>query len=215
MRILFQGDSITDGNRIKDNEWDLNHQIGHSYAYIITAQLKAGYWNRDFVFLNRGISGNRVADLYARLQDDMINLKPDVLSLLVGVNDVYHQIHGGKGTTPARYEKIYRMMLDEVCEALPQCKVILCEPFILPVGQVKENYGQWSELTKGIQAAEHRVAADYPVIDLRLQQRFCELATRRDSSYWMWDGIHPTEAGHQIIADAWLEAAGGILGIHT
>ena len=86
--ILFQGDSITDGNRIKTNEWDLNHQMGHGYAYIINAKLGTQYPEKGYSFLNKGISGNRIADLYGRWQEDTLRYQPDNLSILIGINDV-------------------------------------------------------------------------------------------------------------------------------
>ena len=93
MKILFQGDSITDGNRYKSqaSEWDKNHQIGHSYAYIVTGILGAAFPERHYEFINRGVSGNRTENLLARWEEDALALNPDVLSILVGINDcLYH-----------------------------------------------------------------------------------------------------------------------------
>jgi lysophospholipase L1-like esterase len=211
MRILFQGDSITDGNRIKDNEWDLNHQIGHSYAYLITASLGARHWGRQLDFVNRGVSGNRIVDLYSRLQQDVLNQKPDVLSILIGVNDVQMQVNSQQSFPYIRYEKVFRILLDEVFEILPDCKVILCEPFILPVGQVKERFEQWYKAICCIQEVVYHLAQEYRTVYVALQDRFSELAKLNGPEYWMWDGIHPTVAGHQIIADAWLDGTEKIM----
>jgi len=209
MRILFQGDSITDGNRIKGNDWDLNHQIGHSYAYIISALLGARHWDKQLEFFNRGSSGNRVADLYARLEEDTLSLKPDLLSILIGANDALRQ----PGDRSSRFGKVLRMLLDEVFEALPACRVVICEPFLLPVGQVQEILRNGSTAIDEVQAAVHQIAADYPVVYVPLQQEFTRMAGFREAAYWLWDGVHPTEAGHQIIADAWLAAVGKAQGI--
>src|SRR3954447_2755189 len=109
--ILFQGDSITDGNRGRDNA--LNHIFGHGYVHLIASRLGADYPERQLAFINRGISGNRVVDLYARWQEDTLNLKPDVLSILVGVNDVYMQLANGSGVSAAKFERVYSLLLEE------------------------------------------------------------------------------------------------------
>ena len=131
MLILFQGDSITDGNRYKDkaSAWDLNHQIGHAYPYVIAATLGARYPDRRFEFTNRGVSGNNIVQLYGRWQEDALLIRPDVLSVLVGVND-----QGETGSDPARYERVYRLLLQEARSANPEMALVVMEPFILPVG---------------------------------------------------------------------------------
>ncbi|MEA4889928.1 MAG: SGNH/GDSL hydrolase family protein [Clostridiaceae bacterium] len=206
MRILFQGDSITDGNRLKTNECDLNHQIGHSYAYLVTSQWSFQNYNKQLKFINRGISGNRIFDLYARLQEDVLKIEPDVLSILIGVNDVGQQVKEKAGHMPKRFEKAYRMLLDDVLEERPNCRIVLCEPFILPVAQVKEQYELWNCLISEVQASIGRIAEDYPVLYIPLQEKFNKLASLREPEYWLWDGVHPTEAGHQMIANEWMAA---------
>lgn len=107
-RILFTGDSITDGNRYKEEKdrGDLNHQIGHSYAYVINAILGSKYPERDLQFVNRGISGNRVIDLYGRMYEDMVEIKPDIVSILVGVNDGPQAEHARHATGKEAYGTI-------------------------------------------------------------------------------------------------------------
>ena len=119
--ILFQGDSITDGKRLrgKENEWDLNHQMGHGYAFVVNALLGSRYPERNLKFINRGISGNRVADLYGRWKEDTLNLHPDVLSILVGINDCGSTIYEDAGSDPDRFEKIYQLLIDEAKEQNP------------------------------------------------------------------------------------------------
>lgn len=123
-RILFTGDSITDGNRYKEEKdrGDLNHQIGHSYAYVINAILGSKYPERDLQFVNRGISGNRVIDLYGRMYEDMVEIKPDIVSILVGINDGPQAEHARHATGKEAYGTIYRMMLGELKRALPDVK---------------------------------------------------------------------------------------------
>lgn len=205
--ILFQGDSITDGNRYKDPStfWDLNHYLGHGYVQMTAGRLTVDYPQADFQIHNRGLSGNTVTDLYARIDTDTIALKPDTLSVLVGVNDCGHALRCGLKDAAKRYDKLYRMMLDETKEALPDVKLILMEPFILPVAGVAEKLGEWEALIRPLQELAPAIAEDYGAVYVPLQQRFNELAEVREPSYWMWDGIHPTPAGHEIVSREWMK----------
>jgi lysophospholipase L1-like esterase len=201
--ILFQGDSITDGNRSRDN--DPNHVMGHGYAFLVAARLGADYPQLQFGFLNRGVSGNRVVDLYARWQEDAINLKPDVLSILVGVNDVQMDIASGTGVSAGKYERVYGLLLEEALEANPKLAVVLCEPFILPVGWVAEQWKRWREEIALRQQAVEAVARKFGGIHVPLQSAFDAAAGAAPASYWLWDGFHPTPAGHELIARQWLD----------
>ena len=140
--ILFQGDSITDGLREKNKEraWDLNHQMGHGYAFLVNARWGAQYPERRLAFINRGISGNRIADLYGRWQEDTVNLRPDVLSILVGINDVGFTMWEQSGSGPERFGRIYQLLLDEARAANPALLPVLMEPFVMPVGDRKDTY---------------------------------------------------------------------------
>lgn len=102
--ILFQGDSITDGNRLRDNEWDLNHQMGHGYAYIVNSTLGTKYPEKNLKFVNKGISGNKISDLSARWREDTLRIKPDILSILIGINDCEQVRLGGNGSDAVRFE---------------------------------------------------------------------------------------------------------------
>ena len=205
--ILFQGDSITDGGRLKDpnKAWDLNHQMGHCYAYNIASYLGAHYPERYLEFINRGISGNRVSDLYGRWKEDALKFSPDVLSVLIGVNDCGSTIHYGTGSEPERFEKIYQLLLDEMKEVNPEVKIVLMEPFILPVGECKEKFDLWNKTVQPLQEKVRFLAERNGAIYVPLQEKFTELCKVREAEYWVWDGIHPTVAGHQIIAEQWLE----------
>ena len=206
--ILFQGDSITDGNRYKDpsQAWDLNHQIGHAYPYVIAAELGARYPLSRLVFRNRGVSGDSVAKLFARWRQDTLALKPDVLSVLVGIND-----QGEYGSGPERFERVYRMLLDEAREDNPSVRFVVMEPFALPVGHYAEEWAVKREKLSAYRSACRRVAADYGAIFVPLQEKFEALCRLREASYWIWDGVHPTEAGHGIIAREWMDKARDIL----
>lgn len=217
MKILFTGDSITDGNRLKkkSQEWDLNHQMGHSYAYIVNGLLGSEYPDRHFEFKNRGVSGNRVIDLYARVETDLFPVKPDVLSILVGVNDGPIDRNNYEPTPQKKYETVYRMMLDDVKERLPGCKIILMEPFVCNAGRLREEgeYPIWRECVSGYAAAVREISQDYGTIFVPLQDRFDESCAKYTPEYWSWDGVHPTENGHGMIAKEWINAAKGILEI--
>lgn len=213
--ILFQGDSITDGLREKnkDRAWDLNHQMGHGYAFLVNARWGAQYPERRFAFINRGISGNRIADLYGRWQEDAVNLRPDVLSILVGINDVGFTMWEQSGSGPERFGRIYQLLLDEARAANPALLMVLMEPFVMPVGDRKDTYQDWLSLLRPLQEQTRLIAERNGAIFIPLQERFERLCQVREASYWVWDGIHPTVSGHQVIADAWMEAVGPALGL--
>jgi lysophospholipase L1-like esterase len=192
--ILFQGDSITDGNRARSE--DPNHILGHGYVFIIAAQYGAAFPDLNLIFINRGISGNKVTDLEKHWQQDTINLKPDVLSILIGVND--------HGNVPLeQYEQVYDKILTEAETANPKIRLVLCEPFCLPVGKVNEN---WATFSKGILAEQEivaRLAKKHRAALVKFQQAFDAACKRAPVDHWIWDGIHPTYSGHQIMADEW------------
>lgn len=209
--ILFQGDSITDGNRLRDNEWDLNHQMGHGYAYIVNGTLGAKYPEKNLSFVNRGISGNKISDLSARWSNDTLRIKPDILSILIGINDCEQVSLGGKGSDAAAFEEIYRTLLDAVRENNPDIKLVLLEPFFLPVGERKEKAEEYFSILTGYQQATKRVAEDYGAIFIPLQEKFNELSEKYSPEYWCWDGVHPTVCGHQIVADEWMDKCKNII----
>ena len=206
--VVFQGDSITDGNRTRDPRdfWDLNHYLGHGYAQMVAARLGADHPDRDFIFHNRGVTGNRILDMYARWREDAMNLNPDTISILIGVNDCGSEINGGIGSDAARFERIFRMLLDETRAARPAINLIIMEPFILPCGLVGEKFDEWHALITPIQQILPSIARDYNATYIPLQQLFNDLCQKREASYWLWDGVHPTAAGHEIITRQWIEA---------
>lgn len=213
--ILFTGDSITDGNRYKDEKdrGDLNHQMGHSYAYVINALAGSRYPEAQLYFLNRGISGSRVIDLYGRMYEDMVGLKPDVVSILVGVNDGPQAEHARHATGRKQYGVIYRMMLTELKEALPDTELVLMEPFIGEDGPVyDEDKEAWFTCIRGYQEEVRQIAEEFGAIFVPLQECFDKAAKIRDTKYWIWDGVHPTENGHGLIARQWMKYAGHLIG---
>nr|WP_204985896.1 GDSL-type esterase/lipase family protein [Mucilaginibacter psychrotolerans] len=121
--FLFQGDSITDGNRTRDNDW--NHILGHGYAYLIAARLWYNFPQKGFHFINRGISGNTVPDLTARWDIDTLALKPNLLSILIGVNDTMHAVWGDKGYTAESYETNFRALLTQTMQKMPDVQLVI------------------------------------------------------------------------------------------
>ena len=200
--ILFQGDSITDGNRGRNE--DLNHIHGHGYQYILASEMYADNFGKNIEVINRGISGNRISELYGRWKEDCLLLKPTVLSILVGINDLHYAHKNNSGSTPERYEKIYRLLLDEALEQNPDMLIVLMEPFF----GVKDDEDYNSFMQKNLPYyvdAVKRVAADYGAVFVPLQDVFDEAAQRTDISKLLWDGVHPTTGGHQLIARRWKE----------
>lgn len=204
--ILFQGDSITDAGRSREDD----NFPGHGYPTLVKAQLGAECPG-EYVFYNRGISGNRLPDVYARIVCDILNLKPDYMSLLIGVNDVWHGLDLQNGTGEARYEKLYSIMIEELLEELPNLKIMILEPFVLP-GSATENTeldpNRWEKFHDGVLSMAklaRKTAEKYNLPFLALQEMFEEACKKAPASYWLMDGVHPTAMGHELIKRAWLE----------
>ncbi len=205
--ILFQGDSITDVNRSREND----DYAGHGYPTLVKARLGFDAPGR-YAFLNRGVSGNRVVDLYARIKIDIINLKPSYLSILVGVNDVWHELSRENGVDAKKFQRVYDMLLSEVEEALPGIRLLILEPFVLP-GSATENTQEAPHRLQTFErevaqraAAAREVAQMHRACFVPLQRRFDEAARGLDPAYWLLDGVHPSAMGHELIARAWMEA---------
>lgn len=204
-RILFQGDSITDGNRGRDA--DPNHILGHGYAFWIAAERGLALAAKQPEFINRGISGNRVSDLEARWQEDTIEFAPDTISILVGVNDILMSIAEPGGFDPIGYEQAYHRLLEQTRNDLPEAQLILCEPFILPGGHTDYDWQAWRAAADACSEAVQRLAQEFGAIFVPLQDAFDTACQTAPASYWIWDGVHPTTAGHGLLAKRWLEVA--------
>lgn len=201
MRILFQGDSVTDCGRNREQ-----NTLGCGYPVMIAGRLGPRQPGK-FEFINRGISGDRIVDIYARAKKDIWNLKPDVMSLLVGVNDVWHEILEKNGVEADRFERIYRMLLQDTQERLPNLKIILLEPYVIQgVSTVKD--GVWEQFHENVcerAQSVRRLADEFKLPLIPLQSIFDEACTQAPGEYWLQDGVHPTENGHGLIAEAWLK----------
>lgn len=200
--FLFQGDSITDGNRCRNNDW--NHVMGHGYQYIIASKLWYDFPQKHFHFYNRGVSGNKVTDLEQRWDADAIALKPNLLSILIGINDLDAWMNDNTKFTAADFEESYRNLLKQTIVALPAVQLVLCEPFILPVGKVKDKWNAYNDEMQKRQSIVKKIAAEYNAIFVPLQDAFNKALSKAPADYWIWDGIHPMPAGHELIAIEWL-----------
>lgn len=204
--ILFQGDSITDCGRSRDN-FEL---VGTGYPLLIKALL--GYENpSEYTFYNRGVSGNRIVDVYARIKCDIINLKPDYMSLLIGVNDVWHELANRNGVAADKFEKIYGMLIEEIKEALPDTKIMLLEPFCLK-GPATDDCeavpDKWQQFRGGVEQRAEKVkniAERFGLTFVPLQEAFDKAAENTPPTYWLADGVHPTAMGHELIKREWLK----------
>ncbi len=204
--ILFQGDSITDVLRNRENDAFL----GHGYATMVSGSLGLDY-PEEYSFINRGIGGNRIVDLYARIKADIINLKPDYMSILIGVNDVWHEIGSQNGVSAEKFEKIYSMLIEEIKEALPEIKIMILEPFLLKCPSTSVNaegddiYPFFRSEVELRAAAAKRIAEKYALPFISLQEKLDSLYNPDTPSYWLRDGVHPTAAGHALIAREWIK----------
>lgn len=201
--ILFQGDSITDMNRGRNG--DPNHVLGHSYAFIIGAQIGAHFPEQKLVFFNRGISGNSITDLAGRWKNDTLAVKPDILSVLIGINDAGKAFRVNSRVDVALFESTYDRLLADARAANPKLKIVLCEPFVEPGKNTSGNLAAWQEDVKKLQEVVQRLAVKYQAPVVHLQKVFDDAKQRADIYYWVWDGIHPTYAGQQLLAEAWLK----------
>lgn len=205
-RILFQGDSITDCGRPRDNFYGM----GNGYANLVKASLGMDCPN-EYEFINRGISGNRIVDLYARIKLDFINLKPDYASIYIGVNDTWHEISRSNGVDTEKFEKIYTMLIDEVKSACPEMKIMIIAPYVLEgtatcnTDVIPDRLERFQKDVAEKAAVARRIAEkyDFPLVDL--QASFDEACTKAPPAYWAADGVHPTACGHEIIKRLWLD----------
>ncbi|HET7791443.1 MAG TPA: SGNH/GDSL hydrolase family protein [Gemmatimonadales bacterium] len=201
--VLFQGDSITDAGRKRENaNPNQADALGLGYPLLIAASILHAHAEQGIKIWNRGVSGNKVPDLAARWQGDTLDLQPDVLSILIGVNDFWHKLLNGYTGTVRDYESGFAALLDQTRAARPGIKLVVIEPFVLHTGSVTD---QWFPEFDERRAAARRVAEGAGARFLPAQRMFDELIRRAPPSYWAADGVHPTVAGHGAIARLWLD----------
>ncbi len=204
--ILFQGDSITDAGRKREDEGIPNKtsMLGGGYVHYTTANLLANHPDKNLKIYNRGISGNKVFQLAERWDKDCINLKPNIVSILIGVNDYWHtKTHGYEGTI-ITYEADLRDLVGRTQRELPGVKIVLCEPFIIAGGTALD--ATWEPNFAGYRTAVKQISKDFKTIFVPFQSVFNEALKKAPASYWGNDGVHPSMAGAQLMAQTWLKA---------
>jgi lysophospholipase L1-like esterase len=206
--ILLQGDSITDFGRGREGEQQPNtgDQLGRGYPFLLGAALLAAHPDRNLRIFNRGVGGNRVPDLAGRWEKDTIALKPDLVSILIGVNDYWHTRDGDVKESADDYERGYNALLDETKQKLPGVRLVVLEPFVLKTGTVDATWWPAFDERRAVAA---RVAARAGATYVTLQRELeAGAASSGGPAYWLMDGIHPTPAGHALIAERWRAAVG-------
>lgn len=200
MRILFQGDSITDAGRSREND----NSVGEGYPLLVKASLGFQVQGK-YEFFNRGIGGNRIIDVYARIKRDIINVKPDVMSILIGVNDVWHELDREDGVDANKYFKIYDMLIQEIKNALPNIKIMIMEPFVLKGSATEKNWECFDLEVRKRASIAKKISEKYNIPFIELQNGFDELSKNFESSYWLVDGVHPSIMGHEYIKQEWIK----------
>ena len=204
--ILFQGDSITDAGRDRKNQAaNQARSFGRGYPLLIASGLLAEYPTSNLTIYNRGISGNKVPDLDKRWQVDCIDLKPTVLSILIGVNDIWHKLNGRYDGTVQTYKDGLTALLERTKKELPDVRMVICEPFVLRCGAVNDKW--FPEFDKRREACLS-VADSMSLTVVPFQRMFDEATKNTPPKYWAADGVHPSMAGHALMAKTWRETVG-------
>lgn len=210
--ILFQGDSITDAGRSRDKDKSTvpNNQpgLGNGYAWLAAAELLVGRPEGGLKIFNRGISGHKVFQLAERWQADCLELKPDLLSILIGVNDIWHSLdprQNYKGTVEI-YERDFHALIVRTRKALPKVKLVVCEPFVLRCGAVTDK---WFPEFDQYRSAAKRVATEHRATFVPFQAMFDAATKYAPPEHWAGDGVHPSASGAALMAHFWVKATGG------
>jgi lysophospholipase L1-like esterase len=206
-RILFQGDSITDAGRKREDFYSL----GYGYPLLVAAHLTAEHPG-EYEYVNRGIGGNLLVDLYNRRQEDLLDLAPDYLSLFIGTNDAWAELDQGRPIVTDAFEQMYTDLLEEIFATCPQTKVMLISPYIME-GLFSRDTAEWpnrlqefrTHIASRIEVVR-RLALKYNLPFVDMQEVFDAACATADASVWTGDGAHPTAGGHELIKRAWLAA---------
>ena len=200
-RILFEGDSITDCDRSRDHDG----YIGYGYPNFVMGRLGTDYPG-EYEFINRGIGGSKIVDVYSRVKESIKDLKPDYMSIHIGVNDVWHEIQWKSGIAADKFEEIYDKLLTEIRQALPDTKIMLLGAYVTKSFASEDAWDTFSsEVAKRAEIAK-KLAQKHGVKFVPLQERFDEGIAKQPEPYWTREGVHPTPMGHELIAREWLKA---------
>ncbi len=201
--ILFQGDSITDASRNRDAAVPNDIAgMGRGYAMIAASVLLNKFADKNLKIYNKGISGNKVPQLDERWQADCLDLKPNILSILIGVNDYWHKRNGKYEGSAQAYGDQYRKLLDRTLQALPGVQLIIGEPFA--VKNVKHVDDSWFPEFAQYQQVSRDIAKEYKAAFIPYQSIFDEAEKRNSGAYWTSDGVHTSLAGANLMAESWL-----------
>jgi lysophospholipase L1-like esterase len=202
--ILFQGDSITDAGRDRE-EMAPNHggALGGGYAFLAAAALMYQHAGKDLKIYNKGISGNKVYQLAERWDKDCLDLKPDVLSILIGVNDYWHLRNGNYDGTVEKYRTDFNALLDRTKKQLPNVQLIICEPFAIKGTKAVDD--TWFPAFTAYQTAARELADSFGATFMPFQSLFDKAQKKAPGAYWAPDGVHPSLAGAQLMAAAWVD----------
>lgn len=200
-RFVFIGDSVTDAGRTSASAAERSVDLGNGYVSLVAATL--GDTTSAITVTNRGINGHRTVDLAARWQTDVINLRPTLVSILIGINDTWRRYDSHDPTSSESFEQTYRTILERTVEHT-NARIVLCEPFLLAV---KRRQRTWREDLDPKIAVVRRLAVEFDAVFVPFDQNFAEAATTKKPKHWAADGVHPTAAGHQLMAELWISHA--------
>lgn len=224
-RVLFIGDSITDGGWGKSGgdmrpsservEWDKNHVYGHGYMEQCASYFESHYPDAEMKFWNRGISGNSLHQMAERWQEDCIALHPNLISILVGTNDIHYYLEQKQNDASlvfdfAAWEAEFRSLLDITRDSLTGVDIVLCTPFVAQAGWVGDarNYQEREQMVSRLSDIVRSIAKEYKATIVPFDEMFVKLRKKQptaNNSYWIWDGIHPTPAGHRMMSELWIK----------
>ena len=206
--VLFQGDSITDAGRKKDEKgFNNTAALGSGYAMLAGSELLLHHAGKELKVYNKGISGNKVYQLAERWDADCLELQPKVLSILIGVNDFWHTLTGGYKGTIETYRNDFTALIDRTKQKLPGLQLIIGEPFA--VSGIKAVDEKWYPAFNDYRQAARELADKYKAVFIPYQNIFDKAQKEAPGAYWTGDGVHPTLAGAKLMAQAWLEAVKG------
>lgn len=203
MKIVMLGDSITDMHRDRNMPDNYPFAFGVGYPYIVTTKLfeenPLGY-----EIINRGVSGDRIVDVYARIKKDCWNFKPDFISIYIGVNDLWHEIEHQNGVEVDWFEKIYSMLIEDTLKALPNVKIMLLEPFVLKGTATDGKMDKFAKIEEYCLAIQN-LAKKYNLVSISLQTALNNAEKVVGEGVLTFDGIHPNVSGSTVIANEWLK----------
>jgi lysophospholipase L1-like esterase len=194
---LFQGDSITDAGR-KRNSYEA---LGEGYVMMTAAWVSALHPEYGASFINRGICGNRIRDLRNRWKKDCLDLKPDLVSILIGINDALGKPFWKEATSVESFRSDYEYVLEQT-QCNPEIQVVLLEPFLLASNG---NYARTMCNLTPIIGVVRELSKQFKTMLIPLNDIFAKAASVKNPYYWSLDGVHPTLAGHALIAQSWIK----------